>query len=334
MSLRIGFIGAGRMSRTHAMCLAGMEDVTIAAFSDILPERARDLADMYDAAGHTKYQEMLDQDGLDAVYVCTPTGAHADECVAVARRGLPFFVEKPLALTMADAYRVAAAVEEAQVMTCVDYHWRYTKAVDEAFRLLDGRPLATTAAQWLWTIPPVEWLRNRDLGGGQVVDQTTHLTDLCQLFGGPVTEVYAAYTLNTLTDSEFHNWDGYALTWRHGGGAVGSLRSTYALFPQIADFESPRVDLVAKGLFLRIDPAGLTVVSPEGNNHVPNDPGIFHFNANRAFVDALLGHDPAPIRSSVAETLRSLALTLAANESASSGQPVNLDTFMQAHAKS
>ena len=203
-----------------------------------------------------------------------------------------------------------------------------------ALRLIAGKPLATTSAEWLWTIPPVEWLRDKDLGGGQVVDQTTHLTDLCQLFGGPVTDVYAAYTLNTYTDAEFLNWDGYSLTWRHQGGAVGSLRSTYALFPEIADFETPRVDLVARGLFLRIDPAGLTVVTPDGSEHVDNDPGIFHFNANRAFVDALVADDPAPIRTSIPETLRSLAFTLAANESAATGRPVNLDAYMQAHGAS
>ena len=177
----------------------------------------------------------------------------------------------------------------------------------------------------------MEWLRDKDLGGGQVVDQTTHLTDLCQLFGGPVTDVYAAYCLNTYTDGEFHNWDGYSLTWRHRGGAVGSLHATYALFSEIQDFEAPRVSLTARRLFLRIDPAGLTVVRPEGSEHVDNDAGIFHFNANRAFVDALLANDPAPIRSSVPETLRSLALTLAANESAALGRPVNLDAYMQAH---
>lgn len=313
------------------MCLGDMEDVTIAAFADVLSERAQDLAGLFDAACFSDYREMLDAGRLDAVYICTPTGAHADQCVEVARRRLPFFVEKPLALSMADAYRVADAVRQAGILTCVGYHWRYSRAVLEAQQLLEGRPLAITFARWLWTRPPIEWMCDRELGGGQVVDQTTHLTDLCQLFGGPVADLFAAYTLNTCSDAEFHNWDGYSITWRHRAGAVGSLSSTYALFPEIAEFEQPRVDLAAKGIFLRIDPAGLTVVRPEGSEHIDNDPGIFQYNANRAFVDALVAADPKPIRSSVDETLRSLAFTLAANESASTGRSVDIDVFMEAH---
>jgi len=157
----------------------------------------------------------------------------------------------------------------------------------------------------------------------------THATDLCQLFGGPVKEVYAACTLNTCSDAEFHNWDGYSLSFKHASGAVGSLRCTYALFREIADFQPPRLDLVARELFLRITPAGLTVVTPQGQQEHPND-NDWYFNLNHAFVSALEKGDASLIRSSVPETLRSLALTLAANQSAQTGQPVDVDQFMGA----
>jgi hypothetical protein len=125
------------------------------------------------------------------------------------------------------------------------------------------------------------------------------------------------------------NWDGYSLSFKHAHGAVGSLRCTYALFKEIADLQPPRVDLVACELFLRITPAGLTVVTPQGKQECPNS-GEHHFGVNRAFVSAVDKGDAALIRSSVPETLRSLALTLAANESAQTGQPVELDQFMEA----
>jgi predicted dehydrogenase len=326
--IRIGMIGAGRMSNVHADCLAKTTKAKIVAVADVLPERAQGLARRAGAAAYTDYCAMLDNEKLDAVYICTPTGAHAEQAIAVAERHLAFFVEKPLTLTMADGWRVAQAVERAGVMSCVGYHWRYSEAVTRAQEILAGRPLALTSAEWLWTLPPVLWLRDKDLGGGQVVDQTTHLTDLCQLFGGSVTEVYAAYTLNTCTDAEFHNWDGYSLSFKHESGAVGSLRCTYALFREIADFQPPRLDLVARQLFLRVTPTGLTVVTPQGKQEYPNDRDPYS-NLNRAFVSALEQGDASLIRSSAPETLRSLALTLAANESAQTGRPVNLDQFME-----
>ena len=327
MTVRIGMIGAGRMANVHAGCLKDIFGATIVAVADIALERAQNLANLCGATTYTDYYAMLDREKLDAVYICTPTGAHAEPAIAVAERGLPFFVEKPLMLTMQDAWHVARAVEKARVMTCVCYHWRYTNAVIKAREILAERALALTAAQWWWTLPPVMWLRDKDLGGGQVVDQTTHLTDLCQLFGGDVAEVYAAYSHNVYSDAEFHNWDGYSLSFKHARGAVGSLRCTYALFKEIADFEPPRVDLIARDMFCRITPTELTVVTPHGRQEYRNE-GAHHWGINRAFISAVAQKDTSYIRSAVPETLRSLALTLAANQSAQTGKPVNLDQFM------
>jgi predicted dehydrogenase len=329
MTVRIGMIGAGRMSNTHANCLAKIPEAAIVAVADVMPERAQTLAQRTGATAYTDYGAMLNDEKLDAVYICTPTGSHAEQAIAAAERHLPFFVEKPLALTMADAWRVARAVEQTGVMSCVGYHWRYTNAVIRAREILGDRPLALTSAEWLWTLPPIVWLRDKGLGGGQVVDQATHLADVCQLFGGPVMEVYAAYTLNTYADAEFNNWDGYSLSFKHASGAVGSLRCTYALFKEVADFQPPRVDLAAREMLLRITPTELTVVTPQGRQEYANT-GEHHFGVNRAFVSAVEKGDAALIRSSVPETLRSLALTLAANESARTDQPVSLDPFMEA----
>jgi predicted dehydrogenase len=328
MRVRIGLIGAGRMGNVHATCLKEIPQAHIVAVADIVPARAHALAALWNATAYTDYRALLDREQLDAVYICTPTNVHAEPACAVAERGLPFFIEKPLALTMRDAQRIARAAEQNKVLTCVGYHWRYTNAVIQAQEILAGRALTLTAAQWWWTLPPVLWLRDKELGGGQVVDQTTHLTDLCQLFGGDVTEVYAAYSHTAYSDAEFHNWDAYALTFKHASGAVGSLRCTYALFKEIAEYEPPRVDLVARELFLRITPTELTVITPQDRQTYRNE-GTHHFGINRAFISAIEKHDAAYIRSSIPETRRSLALTLAANESAHIGQSIHLDDWLK-----
>ena len=330
MTVRVGMIGAGRMANVHANCMADIPEARIVAVADILPERAQALSERTGATAYTDYRKMLDREQLDAVYVATPTGLHAEHAIAAAERQLPFFVEKPLALKMSDGWNVQRAAERNGVMSFVGYQWRYTEAVARAKEILGDRPLSVTACEWLWTIPPVAWFRIKEQGGGQVVDQSTHLTDLCQLFGGPVREVYAAYTLNTYTDAEFHNWDGYSLTWKHKPGAVGSLHCTYALFKEIAGHAEPYVQLMARELYLRITSKGLTVITPEGKHEYANSKPVLHFNMNQAFITAVDRHAPALIRSSVAETLPSLALTLAANASAETGQIVNLDQFMEA----
>lgn len=327
MTLRIGLIGCGRLGTVHAGCLSEIEDARIVAACDLIEERAHRLGDESHAHIHVDYRRMLDAEHLDAVYIATPTGSHADIACAAAERGVPFFVEKPLALTMADGWRVHDAVAKTGLLHMVGYQWRYTNAVRQARRILGERKLALTQAEWLWTLPPVLWLRDVDLGGGQVVDQTTHLTDLCQLFGGPVSELWAAFTLNTYSDAEFHNWDGYAVSWKHAGGAVGSLHCTYALFSEIMEYSAPHVDLMARQMLLRLTLGGLSVVTPEGTEEYRNE-GVLHLGETVAFTNALRSGDRSFICSSVQETLRSLALTLAATESAQTGQVVQLDDFM------
>lgn len=62
---------------------------------------------------------MIDRERLDAVYVCIPPFAHGGLDLEVVRRGLPMFVEKPLAIDLTTAERMATAVERAGLLTGV-----------------------------------------------------------------------------------------------------------------------------------------------------------------------------------------------------------------------
>lgn len=318
--MRVGIIGAGRMGHTHARELAQL-GVQIAAACDTDADRAEAMAQQYGGRAYTVDTAMLDDCKLDAVYICTPTRAHADQVVRVAERGLPVFIEKPLAFTLDEAERAARAVDAAGVISCVGYHWRYTEAVERAEAIIDGQPIALVTCRWYWTLPPLAWLRDKDLGGGQIVDQITHLIDLAQHLAGPVQTVYAAYTLQTRTPQEFNNWDASALTLRFAEGAVGAVEGTYALFPQIQ--ERPHIDLALREKMLRITPEGLQVHTATGVEVFPNT-RPFYTGLNRAFVEAVREGRPELIHTPIHVGLRSLAVTLAANHSAQTGEVVAL----------
>ncbi|MCW5850466.1 MAG: Gfo/Idh/MocA family oxidoreductase [Anaerolineae bacterium] len=322
--MKIGIIGAGRMGHTHARELHAL-GVPITAVCDIQPDRAQFMADMYGAQVYPTDQALLDDAGVDAVYVTTPTRDHIEPVVRAAERGVHLFVEKPLAFTLAEAEEAARAVEKAGVISCVGYHWRYTEAVQQAEALVQDQPIALLACRWYWTLPPIEWLRNKDLGGGQIVDQITHLIDLAQHLGGPVDRVYAAYALQTRTDAEFHNWDGYAVTLTFGSGAVGTVTGTYALFPQIS--ERPHLDLALRERMLRITPEGLEVHTAAGIETFANT-RPFYRGLNETFVRAVREGRPDLVRTPIRAGLLSLAVTLAANHSAATGEIVRMDQFM------
>src|SRR3954464_2253548 len=97
MSTRIGFVGAGAVSRRHAAMLTRMPGVRVAAVTDVDAHTAADFAARFAARMHPDHRSLLRDERLDAVYVCVPPFAHGEPEEAVIARGLPLFVEKPVA---------------------------------------------------------------------------------------------------------------------------------------------------------------------------------------------------------------------------------------------
>src|SRR5437867_4391892 len=101
--VRLGFIGSGNIAGMHAEKLAAIGQASIVAFSDVVPERAKLMADRYAARAYGHFELMLDKESLDAVMLCTPHQTRLEPIKAIAARGLPLFCEKPPAFTMEDA---------------------------------------------------------------------------------------------------------------------------------------------------------------------------------------------------------------------------------------
>src|SRR5205823_15029748 len=97
---RIGFVGAGIIANRHVGNLLGFEDVEVAAVADLRPEKARELAARSGGREYRDYEAMLDREELDALYICVPPFAHGPPEIAALERGLPFFVEKPVAIDL------------------------------------------------------------------------------------------------------------------------------------------------------------------------------------------------------------------------------------------
>src|SRR3954463_9855503 len=114
MLLRVGVIGAGVMGRAHAQALSGILQAQIVAVADPILERARDLAGRYKAQAYADYRDLLDD--VDAVWICTPSFLHREQAETSAAAGKHLFVEKPLALSIADGQAIIATARAAQVI--------------------------------------------------------------------------------------------------------------------------------------------------------------------------------------------------------------------------
>ncbi|MGC4193239.1 MAG: Gfo/Idh/MocA family oxidoreductase [Thermomicrobiales bacterium] len=176
---------------------------------------------------------------------------------------------------------------------------------------------------WYWTVPVVPWIKDRRFGGGQIFDQCTHLIDLMRDFAGDIDTVYAAYSKNARTEEELPNWDSYALTMAFANGGVGTVHSTYATFPGIP--EGNGIDVVAREPFVRIRLGHVTVRrrdSEAEETHMP--PG---WTIDRPFIDAVRTNDPSLIRATARESAKSIAVSLAATYSATTGGVIDMNDF-------
>jgi myo-inositol 2-dehydrogenase/D-chiro-inositol 1-dehydrogenase len=313
---RVGLVGAGNVARRHARVLGSFPDVTLVGVTDVAPAAAQHLARDCGARAYPDVGALVAA-GLDAVYVCVPPFAHGPAEEAVLAAGLPLFVEKPIAADLAVARRIAALVAERRALTAVGHHWRYLRAVEEARRLLAGRPIRLVTGAWLDKVPPVAWWARRDRSGGPVVEQAAHVLDLARLLAGDVAEVCAVGN-GTPPGVAGADVDGAtAACLRFASGAVGTLATTCALGWK----HRAGLEVYADGLALAVGEDGLVVRDAGGERRVDGDPDAARVAVDRAFVDAVLGIGD-DVRVPYAEALRTQALAVAITESALTGRPV------------
>ncbi|HEX8966455.1 MAG TPA: Gfo/Idh/MocA family oxidoreductase, partial [Chloroflexota bacterium] len=106
MTLRVAVVGLGRMGHFYAQTIAGLAPlVHLAAVADPDPAARASLGDT-PASLLADPREALDQPGIDAVIIATPTSTHASLVAAAARAGEAIFCEKPLALSVAETRAV------------------------------------------------------------------------------------------------------------------------------------------------------------------------------------------------------------------------------------
>ena len=86
---------------------------------------------------------------VDAFYICLPPFAHGEAERAAIHARKPFFVEKPVALTMQTAREIEREVARTGLITCVGYHWRYSMPLDRAREILAGATIGMVLGYWM-----------------------------------------------------------------------------------------------------------------------------------------------------------------------------------------
>jgi predicted dehydrogenase len=149
------------------------------------------------AARYRDYREVLARDDIDVVTIATPNSLHEPIAVAALEGGKHVMCEKPLALSLDSARRMAAVARETGRVTAVNHRYRWVPAARYLKELLDTgeageiRQIFLNYFNGLVADPgtPIQWRQTRAEGGGVLADIGSHLIDLSLWWLGPIARV-------------------------------------------------------------------------------------------------------------------------------------------------
>lgn len=321
MVVRVGFVGTGGIAQQHFSRLEKVPEAQVVAVCDIDAGRAERAADRFGARVHLNARDMLEAEQLDALYVCVPPFAHGDVELEAARRRIHLFVEKPIHLSLEKAEETARAVAEAGIISSVGYHWRYYQATDRARELLGDAHIAFMLGWWLGGMPGVGWWRVRSKSGGQLHEQATHIVDLARYLAGEVQSVHALSHQGVMerTVENFDVDDAVTVNLRFTGKTIANI--TCSCMARHAPHVG--LEVFAEEVALEIGFGRLTVRRPGEVQELTfgDDP---YLREDEVFIEAVAAGDPSAIRSTYADALETLRVTLAAEESIRKGRVVAL----------
>lgn len=310
----MALIGAGWITPAHLAALDRLGRTTLVGVASARLESAEATAAPRGAKAYTDIARLLDEQRPDLVYICVPPSAAIAACEVVVEHGIPFLTEKPLAANDASGpARIAAAVAERRLVAAAGYHMRALEALPEVQERLAANPARLVVARWMDGTPAPAWWLRAEVGGGQVVEQVTHLYDLGRLLVGEATVVGATSLLEEpVTPPGADVADASAAVLRYESGAVGTFANTRRMATHAVDME-----FVSDGLRTTIRrptplPGPWEISFADGHSIRTLPPGRDPYEIQaEQFLDAVVAGDPGAVFSTYGDALKTDALTRA-----------------------
>jgi len=232
--LKFAIIGCGRIAERHAEHIS--KQGKLVATCDIIPEKAKALADKHGAIAFDDPNEFCAKAGADVVAVCSPNGLHAEHSIKALKAGFHVLCEKPMALTVQDCGEMINAAERANKRLFIVKQNRFNPPVAAVKKLIDDGRLGKIYSVQLncfWNRNEEyyknSWKGTKDLDGGTLFTQFSHFIDLLYWMIGDVKEV-KGYAGNFDHKGIIEFEDTGTVSLRFYSGAVGTINYTVNSF--------------------------------------------------------------------------------------------------------
>ena len=238
--LNVGFIGAGVISRLHAMGYVSNPHAALKSVADLKPDVARTRAEQYGAPEWcTDYRELLSDPGIDAVEILLPHDLHLPVTLDALAAGKHVSLQKPMARTLEEADQIVAAAAESGVGFRVFENFRSYQPYIRIKDMIDAGEIGDLVSMRYKVIRGLgvgahhvpdeayEWRFDEVTGGGipQILDHGYHVASLIEYYFGPVTRIH------TMTRKRGESPDiesSYYITWESAGGQFGNWENVLA----------------------------------------------------------------------------------------------------------
>ncbi|WP_433082908.1 Gfo/Idh/MocA family protein [Dactylosporangium sp. CA-052675] len=188
--IRWGILSTGSIAATFAEDLRLLPDAELAAVGSRTAESAERFASVHGAArAHGSWQALVEDPGVDAIYVATPHSAHYEASMLALRAGKAVLCEKPFTLAVAESEEMVATARESGVFLMEAMWMRCIPAIRRMAELVRdgaiGDPVSVHADFGMQgPFPETSRLRDRKLGGGALYDVGIYPVTFAHLFLG------------------------------------------------------------------------------------------------------------------------------------------------------
>lgn len=330
--IRVGLIGCGGRMGSHIEGLTTFEDVEIVSVADPHKERTARAAEKTGAQktyeNHTQLLDNAKADRLDCVVIAVEPTAHTDIEERVIDLSLPFIVEKPMTLNLAQADDISRRVKEKGLVTEVGFQDRYLDLMLAVkAELPKHKAGGLVYGAWIGGIPGVWWWQKKSTCGGQLAEQNIHIADgLRFLYGEPIS-VYATCSRGIVeagidASEEYDTDDHSTAVFRFENNVTATLVSG-CYVNEIRP--SNGLHIVLNDLVLDYHLRDHLIWQTDWETKTIRRRNNQTTDLDRAFIDAVKANDPTIPASPYEDALKTLKMCFAANESMETGKVIYFD---------
>ena len=232
-----GILGCGMIANIHADAISGIENARLIGVADVRTENAEIFAKKLGTKAYKDYDEMILDENVDVVCICTPNGTHADCAIKALEKNKHVVLEKPIAISVESANEIIKASEKTGAMLTVISQLRFSENITRVKELLNkkalGEILSCDLYMKYWRDSSYysggSWKGTMKMdGGGALMNQGIHGVDILQYLAG------VPKVLSSKTKTLFHNIeaeDMAAAIVEYENGALGVIQASTCTHP-------------------------------------------------------------------------------------------------------